>query len=147
MNDCRDVGRHLSAYVDGELGREEAQRVVSHLASCPLCREEAADLERVKRLLARESRPAMPEWLAARIEDEGLSRLAAARPLRRFWALGAGAALVAALAVLGVLRRALEEPVPISLFLAEHSRTLSRTVLVRRTAALAAHYQTEYDQN
>lgn len=145
-DDCRDIDKLLSAYVDGELSRAEARCVVSHLASCHSCRGEAADLERVKRILTEESKPGMPEWLAARIQERGLSRPPAGKPFRRFWAVGAGIAL-AALAVFGVFRHGFEEPVPMSLFLAEHSRTLSRTVLVRRTASLAAHYYAAHDQN
>lgn len=42
------LGERLTALVDGELGHEERDRVLAHLAGCAPCRAEVADLRRVK---------------------------------------------------------------------------------------------------
>lgn len=41
-------GASLSALVDGELGHDERDRVLAHLANCAECRDEAAALRRLK---------------------------------------------------------------------------------------------------
>ncbi|MEU5995310.1 zf-HC2 domain-containing protein [Spirillospora sp. NPDC047418] len=42
------LGERLTALVDGELGHEERDRVLAHLAGCAPCRAEVAGLRRVK---------------------------------------------------------------------------------------------------
>lgn len=42
------LGARLSALVDGELGHDERDRVLAHLANCAECREEASALRRLK---------------------------------------------------------------------------------------------------
>ncbi|CNE23020.1 Predicted transmembrane transcriptional regulator (anti-sigma factor) [Mycobacterium tuberculosis] len=42
------LGERLTALVDGELGHEERDRVLAHLAGCAQCRAEVAGLRRVK---------------------------------------------------------------------------------------------------
>jgi anti-sigma factor RsiW len=44
---CRNVQKKLSAYQDKELENHEQEQVRSHLLSCPACREQLAELERV----------------------------------------------------------------------------------------------------
>jgi hypothetical protein len=51
MKECIDEGT-LQAYFDGELGRETAAAVVSHLASCPNCAEAARLVENENLLLS-----------------------------------------------------------------------------------------------
>ncbi|HEY5649542.1 MAG TPA: zf-HC2 domain-containing protein [Nitrospiria bacterium] len=41
---CKDVQKHLSEYIGGELGPEEAKTVRDHLSSCERCRGEAETL-------------------------------------------------------------------------------------------------------
>jgi anti-sigma factor RsiW len=41
-------GASLSALVDGELGHDERDRVLAHLANCTACRDEASALRRLK---------------------------------------------------------------------------------------------------
>ena len=50
MKECIDEGT-LQAWFDGELGREEAAAVASHLASCPGCAEAAGTVESENLLL------------------------------------------------------------------------------------------------
>ncbi|MFG1851036.1 anti-sigma factor family protein [Actinomadura geliboluensis] len=45
------LGERLTALVDEELGHEERDRVLSHLAGCAQCRDEVAELRKVKRRL------------------------------------------------------------------------------------------------
>lgn len=42
------LGARLSALVDGELGHDERDRVLAHLAHCAECRDEASALRRLK---------------------------------------------------------------------------------------------------
>jgi hypothetical protein len=51
MKECIDEGT-LQAYFDGELGRETAAAVASHLASCPNCAEAARLVENENLLLS-----------------------------------------------------------------------------------------------
>jgi predicted anti-sigma-YlaC factor YlaD len=44
---CPQVQKRLSAYQDGELKPQEEERVSEHLASCPACREQYTEMERV----------------------------------------------------------------------------------------------------
>ncbi|HEV7932979.1 MAG TPA: zf-HC2 domain-containing protein [Actinomadura sp.] len=53
------LGKRLTALVDGELGHEERDRALAHLATCPQCRSEAEELRRLKSRL-RSLRSAAP---------------------------------------------------------------------------------------
>ena len=44
---CRDVADHLSQYLDGELGALDRVRLAMHLAACPRCSRDAAELARL----------------------------------------------------------------------------------------------------
>jgi anti-sigma factor RsiW len=48
---CRSVQKKLSAYQDRELEPREQERVRSHLLSCPTCREQFAEFERVWKIV------------------------------------------------------------------------------------------------
>lgn len=52
--DCDQVGAVLQAYVDGELGPEDAERVAHHLEHCERCGIEAATVGRVIRTIRRQ---------------------------------------------------------------------------------------------
>jgi Na+-transporting methylmalonyl-CoA/oxaloacetate decarboxylase gamma subunit len=54
----------LSAYLDGVLGADDAERVERHLEGCSSCRAELAGLRRVVRQLERTRRSAPPPLLA-----------------------------------------------------------------------------------
>ena len=49
---CRRIENLLSAYLDGELDRDEAWAVDNHLARCAACREEYRSLQATKQVLA-----------------------------------------------------------------------------------------------
>lgn len=49
---CDSVQNRLSAYVDGELGRQEAELVRSHLAACSSCHDEMVALAELKAALS-----------------------------------------------------------------------------------------------
>ena len=88
----------LGPYVMGALGQEEERKVEEHLETCPSCREEVSDLrlahERLTDLVNMEETP--PRELKDRILT-GMPR----RETR--WVPLAAAAVLCALAVLGVL--------------------------------------------
>jgi hypothetical protein len=45
MKHCQDIQPELSAYLDGELTPPQRAEVEAHLASCPRCQEELAELK------------------------------------------------------------------------------------------------------
>src|SRR5882724_7274025 len=45
MSRCRDIQPELSAYVDGELPSSLRGEVDAHVASCPHCQKELAELQ------------------------------------------------------------------------------------------------------
>ena len=47
----RHVSDHLSAYLDGDLGVRDVERVRAHLNVCPACLQEYQGIQRVQRLL------------------------------------------------------------------------------------------------
>lgn len=49
---CDAVEKRLSAYVDGELGRQEVELVRSHLANCSSCHEEVVALADLRAALS-----------------------------------------------------------------------------------------------
>ena len=54
MMPCRVVRRHLDALVDGELDTSAQVEFDSHLATCPICRDQAAFSRSVKRTIKAE---------------------------------------------------------------------------------------------
>jgi anti-sigma factor RsiW len=42
--DCKDVSRLMAAYLDNEVTAEERRQIEAHLAGCPRCRKELADM-------------------------------------------------------------------------------------------------------
>jgi hypothetical protein len=48
---CREARKHLEGYLSGDLERNVLERVEEHLEACPLCREEFARQEEVRRRL------------------------------------------------------------------------------------------------
>jgi anti-sigma factor RsiW len=55
---CEDLRESLSAWLDGELSRSQAEEVRSHVETCPSCREERRELELVNMWLQRALQPA-----------------------------------------------------------------------------------------
>ena len=52
--DCGQVGAVLQAYVDGELGPQDGERVAEHLEHCDRCGIEAATIDRVIEAIRRQ---------------------------------------------------------------------------------------------
>lgn len=63
--DCRQVGRRLQRYLDGEFDELMAVRIVRHLEDCRRCGLEAAAYTAIKASLARQRSPS----------DESVARL------------------------------------------------------------------------
>jgi anti-sigma factor RsiW len=129
--DCERADPLLSAYLDGELAREEAKALAEHLTHCAECGGEVQELEKTKTLLSREWKPAMPDDLAARIRDS-LAVAERSSSVRGPWKAAAGLALAAGLAVVIYMNSSPPQPVPIGVFLAEHRHALSGSPLGRR---------------
>jgi len=67
MNSHEEIRRNLPAYCSGDLSPSEQAQVRDHLASCPACRGEVAELETVLRLLRTTPQVEPPPWLATRV--------------------------------------------------------------------------------
>ncbi len=65
--DCREVGKVLQSYLDGELDDADAPLVAAHLDKCRDCGLEAATYDRIKAALAQP----MPEGA----DPEAIERL------------------------------------------------------------------------
>ncbi|GGX40343.1 anti-sigma factor family protein [Streptomyces fructofermentans] len=62
------LGDRLSALVDGELGHEARERVLSHLATCARCKSEADEQRRLKNVFAEVAPPPPSESFLARLQ-------------------------------------------------------------------------------
>ncbi|MBI4063419.1 MAG: zf-HC2 domain-containing protein [Elusimicrobia bacterium] len=153
---CNEAGNLLSAYLDGDLGRSETKDLQAHLGECLGCAKELEGLGQAKSLLQGEPSFAMPPNLRRSLIQEARQRLAF-RPsgiLPRFISRPALAVartrkLAIAFSFAGVVLvfglwlykdRSGQEAVPLDLFLAEHTRSVSRVTLARRTVAAASPY-------
>ena len=67
---CEPLREQLSAYIDGELSREEAAAVSTHLGACEACRAEERKLRKLTGLVAGLPRRKAPVDLAGRIMAE-----------------------------------------------------------------------------
>ena len=65
--DCREVGRHLQDYLDGDLDDLRAQRLAAHLDECRRCGMEAHTYERIKASLAARGTGPLPDDAIARL--------------------------------------------------------------------------------
>ncbi len=72
---CDQVNAELSAYLDDELGRDEAEAVRKHLDDCPVCLAVLRDLRRAQDILGRLPEVAAPEALAEDVQREIEHRL------------------------------------------------------------------------
>jgi hypothetical protein len=72
--DCHEVGRVLQAYLDGELGPDDAELVAEHLADCDRCEIESRTVLAVRDAI-RQQRPDLDIDRLARLERfvEGLA--------------------------------------------------------------------------
>lgn len=81
MNDHAEIHKLLSAYCNGDLSIADQARVEEHLASCPTCHTDLADLETTLRLIRSTPEVEPPPWLSSRI----MARLREETVPRRKW--------------------------------------------------------------
>ncbi|MBW5423953.1 zf-HC2 domain-containing protein [Streptomyces sp. BG9H] len=62
------LGDRLAALVDGELGHDARERVLAHLATCPMCKTEADAQRRLKSVFAQAAPPPPSESFLARLQ-------------------------------------------------------------------------------
>lgn len=67
MNSHAEIQRLLPAYCGGDLEPAERKLVEQHLAACPSCRAELANLQTALRLIRSTPEVDPPPWMAARI--------------------------------------------------------------------------------
>jgi anti-sigma factor RsiW len=64
---CHEVGAVLQAYLDGELGPQDAELVAEHLEHCERCQIEARTVDRVVAVIRRQ-RPDLEADALSRLE-------------------------------------------------------------------------------
>ncbi len=64
--ECR-FSKRLNAYIDGELKKDEFQKVREHLKSCHLCQTELRELTNLNRFLSSYKEEEVPEYINQRI--------------------------------------------------------------------------------
>jgi hypothetical protein len=67
MNSHADIQVRLSAYCSGDLDPAEFDRITEHLATCPTCRSDLADLQTTLRLINSTPEIEPPPWMVSRI--------------------------------------------------------------------------------
>jgi anti-sigma-K factor RskA len=120
---CADISPNLAAFVMGGLEPEEEAEIRHHLATCPGCRNELEDLEKVNRALQAAPPPSFPP---GHLKEDILSQVRAGKPsypgevlsppggfrskYLRLAIVGVAAAAVVAMVALGVAFSLREEP-------------------------------------
>ena len=66
--ECHEVGAVLQAYLDGELGPEDAELVTEHLEHCERCEIESTTITQVVEEIRRQ-RPDLEQEALARLTD------------------------------------------------------------------------------
>jgi len=64
--ECK-FSKRLNAYIDGELKKDEFQKVREHLKSCHLCQAELRELTSLNRFLSSYKEEEVPEYINQRI--------------------------------------------------------------------------------
>jgi len=74
MMDCKEVGKRLPAFLEGDVSELEAEELRKHFDSCDPCRKVCRDLEKSGYLLRNLTEVEPPPWftqkIMARIEEE-----------------------------------------------------------------------------
>jgi anti-sigma factor RsiW len=117
---CYLTRRRLGALLDGALSEHDAREAEQHVNGCARCQREAAELRRVKVLVAEAIAVPEPDWtgfwpgVVRGIQDSrDRASVASVRPARWLWPQWAiGGAAVAGLAVALVLWQGGRGPVP-----------------------------------
>jgi Predicted integral membrane protein (DUF2275)/Putative zinc-finger len=81
MNSHEEIRRRLAAYCGDDLEPAERRLVERHLADCPACRAELADLRTVRSLVRDTPEVDPPPWLTARI----MARIREQQAHKRGW--------------------------------------------------------------
>lgn len=68
---CREVGRVLQTYLDGELDQLAARRITHHLDLCRRCGMQASTYAEIKSSLARHARPPVDTAAVNRLRTFG----------------------------------------------------------------------------
>lgn len=79
MNSHADIQKRLAAYCNRELDAGEQARIEAHLAACPHCRADLADLKTTLKLVRSTPLVEPPPWMTSRImahlrEEKGAQR-------------------------------------------------------------------------
>lgn len=113
---CDEIGALLEPCLDGDLSREETDRVRAHLAGCPACAAELALAEAIQRELRSLPQLDCPPEVLTRVRAAGQAEVIPLAPRRHRWRrlpaalTGLAAALV--LTIGGLTYRQLGQPAP-----------------------------------
>jgi hypothetical protein len=81
MNNHTEIQMRLPAYCGGDLEPAELRLVEDHLAECPACRAELADLQTALRLVRSTPEIEPPPWMTARI----MARIREQQAVKKSW--------------------------------------------------------------
>lgn len=107
---CERARHELGGAVLGGLDHAELQELEAHLARCPSCREEYAELQDLPPLLELARGPRTP--VPARLRDRVVASAVRRQGRRRWLAGAAAAAMLAALVGVVIGRASVPEPTP-----------------------------------
>ena len=141
-NLCRALPpEDLVAWTDGELARDDAERVSAHVASCSACAHEAELLRRTGDLVAAMPHAAAPAGFEGRVVDATRSQATSGRLFRIFstrtWPRAAAAAAVLVAAAGGTLWLARGRPPEDGLTAREEEAIAADLYLLANLDALA----------
>ena len=74
---CNEVKKELSALIDGEVGNEEKEALLSHIAECESCKKEYDDLQELKKEFAKldlQLKSALSESVMQKIISENIPK-------------------------------------------------------------------------
>ncbi|MFN0137332.1 MAG: anti-sigma factor family protein [Phycisphaerae bacterium] len=113
---CVEAEQLYDAYLDGELGGSLRLEFDAHRLRCPLCQQKLAMLEACEQIIAGDRRtPALSDDFTDRVMAQIAGTRVTPQPLsmrRLYVGIGGGLSVAAAVALVFMLRPALDAPIP-----------------------------------
>jgi anti-sigma factor (TIGR02949 family) len=132
---CHDTSATIDAYLDGELGADQAANIVRHLDTCAGCRRQLEERKALSALLRRMPYYEAPPQLATTI-TRSQQRLSSHRHVQR-WLAAAAVIVVAAGTVEGLrsVRRSKDTSALADVVIARHIDALASPSLIQVTSS------------
>lgn len=82
---CEDLKFNLSIYSDDILTNEERETLETHLAACPLCRQNLAEMQEIRNSLRVMTRPAIPAHVLNKVKTAVAAEIETGNPSPQFY--------------------------------------------------------------